>query len=323
LRNLYNLKVLIFFLKEVLKLFVTLKKVLSKARKENYAVGAFNFSNMEFLQAIVSAAEKLNSPVIVQTTEGAVKYAGLKYLKALADAAVSSSSVPVVLHLDHGRDLNIIKQCIRFGWTGVMIDASLFPFEKNIQKTKKVVSLAHKKGVSVEAELGTIGGAEESVRSRKIIYTDPLAAKEFVERTGIDALAVAVGTSHGAYKFKARARINLKLLKQIKKTIRIPLVLHGASSVPLQFVKTANKFGAKIAGAHGLPDSQLRLAIKNGINKVNTDTDLRLAFDASVRKYLKQNPEDFDPRHILGEARNLIQKTVEHRISICGSVNKK
>ena len=298
------------------------KTILNKARKGNYAVGHFNINNMEIVQAVISAAEKLKSPVILSTSEGAIKYAGLEYLYSIVMTAAKLSKVPVALHLDHGRDLGIIKRCIKVGYSSVMIDASHEDFETNIKLTKKVVSWAHKKGISVEAELGTIGGKEDLVSARKIIYTNPDKAKEFISRTGCDFLAVAIGTSHGARKFKGEAKLKIEILKEIKKRIKIPLVLHGASGVPRNIVSIAEKYGADLTGVQGVSNSQIKLAVKNGICKINTDTDIRIAFDAGVRKIVKEKPTDFDPRHILGPARELMQKVVEERMKTFGSVGK-
>ncbi len=216
-------------------MLVSLKKILANANKQNYAVGAFNINNMEICQAVVNAAVAEKSPVILQTSEGALKYAGIDYLKALATVA-ATNKVPVTLHVDHGRDLDLIKDCIKAGWTGIMYDGSHLPFDENVRTTKKVVGWAHKKGIGVEGELGTIGGAEEKIVSRKIIYTDPDSAVEFVEKTGVDALAVAIGTSHGAYKFEGSGRLDIHLLKTIKEKLAMPLVLHGASGVPQELV---------------------------------------------------------------------------------------
>jgi len=298
------------------------KKILEKARKNNYAIGHFNINNLETLQGIVQAANNLQSPVIIATSEGAIEYAGINFLYELSKTASELSLAPVALHLDHGKNLKIIKQAIQLGYSSVMIDASHEQFEKNIQLTKTVVQLAHRKGISVEAELGTIGGVEDSIKAKNIIYTDPEKAQEFVNRTGCDFLAVAIGTSHGAYKFKGQAKLNLELLKQIKQKTKIPLVLHGASGVPSEIVRQAEKYGAKLIGVKGVPDSQIKLAVKNGINKINTDTDLRIAFDAAVRKVIHDQPKDFDPRHMLGPARDLITKVVEQRIKLFGGVGK-
>ncbi len=298
------------------------KTILGKAHRQNYAVGHFNINNMEIVQGVVQAAENLRSPVILATSEGAIEYAGINFLYNLAVTASELSKVPIALHLDHGKDMENIRKCIQLGYSSVMIDASHEEFEKNIQLTKQVVQLAHKKGISVEAELGTIGGKEDKVHSNSIIYTNPTKAQEFVERTGCDFLAVAIGTSHGAYKFSGTAKLRIDLLKQIKAKTRIPLVLHGASGVPQSIVNLAEKYGAKLSGVKGVPDSQIRLAVRNGINKINTDTDLRIAFDAGVRRFIQTQPQDFDPRHILGSARSLIQQVVEQRIRVFGSAGK-
>lgn len=302
-------------------MLVPLHKILAKAHKENYAVGAFNINNMEICQAVIGAAVAEKSPVILQTSEGALKYAGIDYLKALATVA-AMNKVPVTLHVDHGRDFNLIRSCIKAGWTGVMYDGSHLPLDENIKNTKKVVQWAHKKGIGVEGELGTIGGAEEQIIARKIIYTDPDAAVEFVEKTGVDALAIAIGTSHGAYKFKGSGRLDIHLLKTIKDKLKMPIVLHGASRVPASLVTMAARFGAELGKPKGVPDNQIALAIKNGVNKINTDTDLRLAFDAAVRKVIKEKPKEFDPRHILGPARDLMQHIVQHRMKLFGSSGK-
>lgn len=300
-------------------MFADTKKLLLKAQQGKYAVAHFNINNMEIVQGVVNAAQKLKAPVILATSEGALKYAGMEYLYSLAKTAAENSSVPIALHLDHGKDLKIIQQAIQKGYSSVMIDASHQDFEKNIRLTKQVVALAHRKGVSVEAELGTIGGAEDSVKSRNILYTDPEKAKEFVERTGCDILAVAIGTSHGAYKFAGTASLRQNTLKQIRQTVKIPLVLHGASGVPSSLVSMAEKYGANLSGVKGVPDAQIKMAIKNGITKINTDTDIRIAFDAAVRKTLHSQPKDFDPRHILAPAREMIQKVAEQRIILFGS----
>jgi fructose-bisphosphate aldolase class II len=303
-------------------MLVTLKQILQKANKGNYAVGAFNTNNMETTQAIIQAAVNQKSPVIIQTTEGALKYAGVDYLQCLGYTA-AKQKIPVCLHMDHGRDPDLIKKCIKAGWKGIMYDGSHLPLKENIKNTKKVVKWAHKKNIGVEGELGTIGGAEEKIVAREIIYTDPDAAVEFVEKTGVDALAIAIGTSHGAYKFAGKARLDLHLLKEIKTRLKMPIVLHGASEVPAWLVTQAARYGATLGKPEGVPDDQLRMAVKYGINKVNTDTDLRLAFDAAVRKFLATKPADFDPRHILGPARELMQQIVEHRMKDFGSIGKK
>lgn len=303
-------------------MLTTGKYILNRASKGRYGVGAFNINNLEFLQAVISASERLKSPVIIAASEGAIKYAGFDYIKAMAYTAARTVKVPVALHLDHGMDMKVIEKCIKQGFTSVMIDASHFRFEKNIRVTRKVVKMAHRKGVSVEAELGTIGGKEEKVSARKILYTEPDKAVEYVKRTGIDSLAVAIGTSHGAYKFAGKARLNFKILKEIKKKLKMPLVLHGASGLPAIVTGKARKYGVRIGKAHGVPDSQIKKAVKLGINKINTDTDLRLAFTGSVREVFRRNPSEFDPRKYLGPARDFVQQVVEHRIKVFGSRGK-
>lgn len=303
-------------------MFASTKKLLHQAQKYHYAVPHFNINNMEIVQGVVQAAVKLKSPIILATSEGAIKYAGMNFLYALAFTASELASIPIALHLDHGQDLAVIKKAIQLGYSSVMIDASHYDFEKNIKITKKVVQLVHRNGISVEAELGTIGGAEDTVSSRHILYTDPGKAQEFVQRTGCDFLAVAIGTSHGAYKFRGKADLKLDLLKKINEKVRIPLVLHGASGVSRAIVQEAKKYGAQLSGVHGVPNAQLTKAIKLGITKINTDTDLRIAFDAGVRKVLKTQPQDFDPRHMLASARELIQQVAEQRIRLFGSAGR-
>ena len=304
-------------------MFTDTTKLLLKAQQGKYAVAHFNINNMEIVQGVVTAAQKLKAPIILATSEGALNYAGMDYLYAIAKTSSEKVNVPIALHLDHGKDINLIKQAIQMGYSSVMIDASHQDFEKNIRITKQVVALAHRKGIFVEAELGTIGGAEDLVSSRNIIYTDSAKAQEFVQRTGCDFLAVAIGTSHGAYKFSGNTSLRQDILQQIKKKVKVPLVLHGASGVPKNLVTMAEKYGADLSGVKGVPDTQIKAAIKNGITKINTDTDLRIAFDAGVRKGLHTAPKDFDPRHILAPARDLIQKVAEQRIKLFGSTNKR
>ena len=303
-------------------MFADTKKLLLNAQKGKYAVAHFNINNMEIVQGVVAAATKLKAPIILATSEVALKYAGMEYLYAIAKTAAEQSKSPIALHLDHGKDMGVIKQAIQRGYSSVMIDASHEDFEKNIRLTKQVVAFAHRKGISVEAELGTIGGAEDLVSSRNIIYTDPTRAKEFVERTGCDFLAVAIGTSHGAYKFKGKSSLRQDILQQIQQEVKIPLVLHGASGVPSVLVRIAEKYGADLSGVKGVPDAQINIAIKYGITKINTDTDIRIAFDAAVRKALHAKPKEFDPRHILAPARDMIQEIAERRIQLFGSMNR-
>ena len=303
-------------------MFASTLKLLEKAQRGKYAVAHFNINNMEIMQGVVRAAEKLKAPIILATSEGSLAYAGMDYLLALAQTAAKKSSVPIAFHLDHGKNIPLIMNAIRKGYSSVMIDASQENFEQNVLLTRKIVDFAHRHHVTVEAELGTIGGAEDLVSSRHILYTDPAAAKEFVGRTGCDSLAVAIGTSHGAHKFAGKAHLNLDLLRKIRSQVKVPLVLHGASGVPLSIVREAQKYGARLPGVEGVPNAQLKTAIKLGITKINTDTDLRLAFDAAVRKSIKLQPEDIDPRHFLGSARDAIQKVAEQRIILFGSKGK-
>jgi len=304
-------------------MLVNLKTILAKAEKGKYAVPAFNVNNMEIVQSAIQAAVKLKSPVILQTSEGAIEYAGMQYLKALVYVA-SEENVPVVFHLDHGKNMKTIKMAVDNGYSSVMIDASLFPYGRNIQKTKQVVAWARSKKISVEAELGAIEGVEDlvSVTEKQVFFTNPNQAKDFVKRTGCDALAISIGTAHGAFKFKGKPRLDINRLKEIDKIVGVPLVLHGASEVPQQYIDLANKYGAKLKGAKGVSDAWLRSAIKGGIRKVNTDTDLRLAFTAAERKTLFNKKSSFDPRKLLGPARDEMQKICEHRIKVCGSAGK-
>ncbi|HLC96912.1 MAG TPA: class II fructose-1,6-bisphosphate aldolase [Candidatus Nanoarchaeia archaeon] len=303
-------------------MFADTKKILLKAQKGKYAVAHFNVNNMEIVQGVVAAAQKLKAPIILATSEGALKYASMNYLYCLAKNAAEEATIPIALHLDHGKDLKLIKQAIQKGYSSVMIDASHEDFEKNVRLTKQVVALAHRNGISVEAELGTIGGTEDLVSAKNIVFTNPEKAQEFVQRTGCDFLAVAIGTSHGAYKFAGNASLRQDILRQIKKNVKIPLVLHGASGVPQSLVKVAEKYGADLSGVKGVPDPQIRMAVKNGITKINTDTDLRIAFDAAVRRTIAEKPRDFDPRQILSPARDLIQAVAEQRIKLFGSAGK-
>lgn len=301
-------------------MFAATRDLLYRAQRGKYAVGHFNINNLEILQGIIAAAEAMQSPVILATSEGAIRYAGMAYLVALTKIAAQLSTIPVALHLDHGRDLTIIRQAIAQGYSSIMVDGSHLPFEKNMALTRKVVHWAHRQGISVEAELGTIGGAEETISSRTIIYTDPLQAEEFVRKTGCDFLAVAIGTSHGASKFSGT--LQFALLRRIKARVKIPLVLHGASGVPRGEVSIARKYGARLSKVEGIPDSQIKQAITEGICKVNTDTDLRLAFDAGIRQALAKKRQDFDPRYFLGAAREHVQNIAERRIQLFQSGRK-
>ena len=296
---------------------VTTKEMFEKSMKEGFAIGAFNVNNMEIIQAIVDAAAEENSPVILQASSSAIKYARPIYLKKMVEAAVEETNIPIALHLDHGPDFETCKACIDAGFTSVMIDGSKYDFEENVAITKKVVDYAHERGVVVEAELGKLAGIEDDVNvsSNDAMYTDPHQAKEFVERTGCDSLAIAIGTSHGAYKFKGEAKLRFDILAKIKELIpNTPIVLHGASTVIPELVDMCNQYGADIPGAKGVPDEMLNEASKSGVSKINVDTDLRLAMTAAIRKEFAENPSVFDPRKYLSPARDLIKETVQHKI---------
>lgn len=305
---------------------VTTKEMFEKSMKEGFAIGAFNVNNMEIIQGIVDAASKENSPVILQASAGAIKYARPNYLKKMVEAAVEETNIPIALHLDHGPDFETCKACIDGGFTSVMIDGSKYSFEENVNLTKKVVDYAHQKGVVVEAELGQLAGIEDDVNVSETDakYTNPDQAKEFVERTGCDSLAIAIGTSHGAYKFKGEAKLRFDILAEIKAKIpNTPIVLHGASTVIPELVEMCNKYGGNIPGAKGVPDEILNEASKLGVSKINVDTDLRLAMTGSIRKILAEEPATFDPRKYLKPARDLITETVAHKIrDVFGSSNK-
>ena len=305
---------------------VTTKEMFERSMKEHYAIGAFNINNMEFIQAITEAANEAKSPVILQVSSSAIKYAGIKYLMKMVEAAVEETDIPIALHLDHGPDFETCKMCIDNGFTSVMIDGSKYDFEENVRLTKEVVDYAHAHGVVVEAELGTLAGVEDevSVEADDARYTDPMQAKEFVERTGCDSLAIAIGTSHGAYKFKGEARLRFDILAKVKELIpETPIVLHGASTVIPELVEMCNKYGADLPGAKGVPDEILHEASLKGVSKINVDTDLRLAMTAQVRKTFVEEPSAFDPRKYLGAGREEVKQTVSHKIrDVFGSANK-
>ncbi len=303
---------------------VSSNDILIPAREKGYAVGAFNTSNMEISQAIFEAASELRSPVMVATSESAITYAGFDNLLGTVKHLSEYYGVPAALHLDHGKDLEIAVKCLRHGWTSLMIDASKLDYEQNIAATAEVVRIAHYVGVPVEAELGKLAGVEDmvSVDEREATLTDPDQAADFIERTGCDSLAVAIGTSHGAYKFKGEPRLELDRLSEIAGKVTIPLVLHGASSVPKDVLDRAARFGANLPGAKGVPEEALKQAIERGIAKINIDTDLRLAFTGGVRQVLMESPEVFDPRKIVGEARKAIKEVVKKKIQIFGSEGK-
>jgi fructose-bisphosphate aldolase class II len=304
-------------------MLVTNKDLLVPAWQKGYAVGAFNINNLEGLLAVSEAAVEENSPVIAAVTPSAIKYAGLGYIAKIVKTAAESSTVPTSLHLDHGEDFETVSKCIEAGFTSVMMDGSFLKFEDNVALTKRVVDLAHPKGVSVEAELGRLAGVEEkTVEEKETVLTDPDAAKKFVERTTVDALAVAIGTSHGAYKFKAEPRLDFERLRLIKEKVDVPLVLHGASSVPQWIIEKAVKYGAELAGAKGIPEEHIKKAISLGIAKINIDTDLRLAFTATVREVLAKSPKEFDPRKILGPAKEAMKEVVKGKMRLFRSSGK-
>lgn len=308
-------------------MLVTTKDMFKKSMEESFAIGAFNVNNMEIIQAIVDAAAEAKSPVILQASSSAIKYARINYLMKMIEAAVEEHpEVPIAIHLDHGPDFETAKMCIDNGFTSVMIDGSKFDFEQNIELTKKVVEYAHSKGVVVEAELGKLAGIEDDVNvsASDAIYTDPAQAQEFVERTGCDSLAIAIGTSHGAYKFKGEAKLRFDILQEIKERIpNTPIVLHGASTVIPELVEMCNKYGGDIPGAKGVPDEMLKQASTLGVSKINVDTDLRLSMTAGIRKVFAEEPSAFDPRKYLTPAREIIKETVKHKmVNVFGSANK-
>ena len=298
---------------------VTSKEMFKKAYDGGYAIGAFNVNNMEIVQGITEAAKELRAPLILQVSKGARAYANHTYLMKLVEAAVIETGLPICLLLDHGDSLEVCKSCIDGGFTSVMIDASSKPFEENVAITRQVVEYAHDHGVVVEAELGTLAGIEDEVKVEEghASYTRPEEVQEFVERTGCDSLAIAIGTSHGAYKFKpgTKPQLRFDVLEAVEKNLPgFPIVLHGASSVPQAFVEEINKYGGNMPGAIGVPEDQLRQAAKSAVCKINIDSDLRLAMTASIRKYFAEHPADFDPRQYLKPAREAIKKMVMHKI---------
>ena len=306
---------------------VTTKEMFEKSMKEGFAIGAFNVNNMELIQGIVDAAAENNSPVILQASSSAIKYARINYLMKMVEAAVEEHpNIPIAIHLDHGPDFETCKMCVDNGLTSVVFDGSKYDFEENIRLTKEVVDYAHAHGVVVEAELGKLAGIEDDVNvsASDAMYTDPAQAEEFVRRTGVDSLAIAIGTSHGAYKFKGEAKLRFDILKQIKERIpNTPIVLHGASTVIPELVNMCNEYGGNIPGAKGVPDEILHEASISGVSKINVDTDLRLAMTAGIRKVFVEDPSAFDPRKYLIPARELVKETVSHKMKdVFGSANK-
>ena len=296
---------------------VTTKEMFKKAYDGGYAIGAFNVNNMEIVQGITEAASELKAPVILQVSAGARKYAKHAYLVKLVEAAVQDTDLPIALHLDHGADFEICKSCIDGGFTSVMIDASHHTFAENIKITSQVVKYAHDKGVVVEAELGRLAGIEDDVNvsDANACYTDPSQVEEFVSKTGVDSLAIAIGTSHGAFKFKGDARLRFDILEEVAKRLpKFPIVLHGASSVLPEYVQIIQANGGSMPGAKGVPEDMLRKAASMAVCKINIDSDLRMAFTAAVRKHFNENPAHFDPRQYLAPAREMIKQCVKHKL---------
>ena len=305
---------------------VTTKEMFEKASKGGYAIGAFNVNNMEIIQGITEAAKEVNSPLILQVSSSARKYAKHNYLIHMIEAAVEDTNLPIAIHLDHGADFEICKQCIDGGFTSVMIDGSKYSFEENIELTKRVVDYAHERGVVVEAELGKLAGVEDDVNvsAADSSYTDPDQAVEFIQRTGCDSLAIAIGTSHGAYKFKGEPKLRFDILDKITSMVPgYPIVLHGASSVVQADVERCNKYGGDIPGAKGVPEELLREAARHGVCKINMDTDIRIAMTAAIREVFATQPSSFDPRKYLGAARDSIREMVKHKlVDVLGSNDK-
>lgn len=296
---------------------VTSTEMFKKAYAGGYAIGAFNVNNMEIVQGITEAAKEVNAPLILQVSSGARKYANHTYLMKLVEAAIAETGLPICLHLDHGDTFELCKSCIDGGFTSVMIDGSHHSFQDNIKLTKQVVEYAHSKGVTVEGELGRLAGVEDDVKvsAEDSSYTRPEEVEEFVKSTGVDSLAIAIGTSHGAYKFKGEAKLRFDILEEVQKRLPgFPIVLHGASSVIPELVDKINKYGGNMPGAKGVPEDMLRKAASMAVCKINIDSDLRLAMTATVREYFAQHPDHFDPRQYLGPARQAIKEIVKNKI---------
>lgn len=305
---------------------VTTKEMFEKAYKGGYAIGAFNVNNMEIIQGITEAAKELNAPLILQVSKGARNYANPIYLTKLVEAALEDTGLPICLHLDHGDSFETCKSCIDGGFTSVMIDGSHLPFEENIAVTKRVVDYAHDRGVVVEGELGRLAGVEDEVQvsAEDSSYTRPEEVYEFASKTGVDSLAIAIGTSHGAFKFKGEPKLRFDILEKVTEILPgFPIVLHGASSVVPEFVEMINKYGGDMPGAQGVPEALLRKAAESAVCKINIDSDLRLAMTGTIRKHFAEHPADFDPRQYLKPAREAIKQMVAHKIvDVLGCDNK-
>lgn len=304
-------------------MLVTAKKLLVPARAKGYAVPAMNVNNLEAVKAIISAAEKMKSPVILQTSEGAIDYAGIDYLAAMIRVA-ASGNIPVAMHLDHGKDVTYVKMALAHGYTSIMIDGSALPYAKNVAVTKRVVKMARAKGASVEAEIGALAGIEDfvSVEEKDAALTNPDEAARFARETACDSLAVAIGTSHGAYKFKGKTHLDIERLKKIAKLIRIPIVLHGASGVREDLVEIAERHGAKLGEARGVLDADIKAAIKSGVAKINIDTDLRIAFTAGIRESVDDLPKAIDPRKFLERSTLLMREVAMRKMKLFGSAGR-
>lgn len=305
-------------------MLATLKEILALANRKGYSLGAFNVTNLETIQAVAEAAEELNSPVIIQTTEKAISYAGFDVLKVLCRKVAKKSSVKIAFHLDHGKDLTLIKKCIDGGWTSVMFDGSALPYEENLAKTKQVVLWAKKRGVSVEAELGALKGKEDfvDVKDREVFFTNPKQALEFVRKTGIDALAISVGTAHGPFKFSGEVHLDIKRIQEIKRLTKKPLVLHGASGISQEMISELHNHCddlgdcSRLSGGKGVPDSEIKKAIRAGINKINIDSDLRIACLDGIRTSLLEKKEEYDPRVFLSAGRDKMKMVVKEKIKL-------
>jgi len=302
------------------------KKILAAADKGGYAVGAFNVNNLEILQAVIETAVEERSPVIIQTSEGAIEYAGMDYLIAMMRVA-AASPVPVAIHLDHGKDLKVIKRAIDSGYTSVMFDGSLLPYKENVAKTKQVIAWAKKRSVSVEAEIGAIKGVEDlvSVEEKQAFFTDPRQAADFAKATGCDSLAISIGTAHGAFKSKVAPELDIERLQKIDALVKVPLVLHGASGISPELVAKTKEHCSeledcsRLAGAVGIPDSEIRRAVANGIRKINIDSDIRIAFTAGLREAIMLNHKAIDPRTLLAPSKKMIKEVARHKMELFGS----
>lgn len=297
--------------------------LLLQAKEGKYAIGAFNFTSVEIMRAIVDGCQQKQSPVILSLSSSAIKYVTLPYIVKVVQAASETSDIPIALHLDHGKEWDLIKECVDVGFSSVMIDGSFLPFEENVALTKKVCAYAHQRGVAVEGELGVLAGVEDEVSAERGHYTDPKQALEFVERTGVDSLAIAIGTRHGAFKFKGEPTLRFDILKETVKLLpQTPIVLHGASRVPQEFVEIINRYGGDVQNAQGLPDELLKKACRAGVCKVNCDTDLRLCYTAALREAFASNPSEFNPRKYLEYAKRKVAEFVAAKTKVLGSAGK-